>query len=231
MVVNPYLWGKNIYINQIQPPGVGKTMLAQSVRSHSKATCFWVSIADITSKYTGESEKLLQILFELAREHSPSILLIDEMDSLGRKRTGKESEFERRIKTEFLKQMDYIKTIPESVSVFATTNMPWELDIAALRRFERKILVPMPNKEIRKKVMKLHVGSHHILQEEDFDYLAHNTEGYSGSDLSTLVNDALMRPIKQLQQATHFRRVQKWELIEQLKNEYKDYFEEKYEDE
>lgn len=79
--------------------------------------------------------------------------------------------------------------------------------------------------------MKLHVGSHHILQEEDFDLLAHNTEGYSGSDLSTLVNDALMRPIKQLQQATHFRRVQKWELIEQLKNEYKDYFEEKYEDE
>ena len=121
-------------------------MLAQAVRSHSKATCFWVSIADITSKYTGESEKLLQILFELAREHSPSILLIDEMDSLGRKRTGKESQFERRIKTDFLKQMDYIKTISESVSVFATTNMPWELDIAALRRFERKILVPMPNK-------------------------------------------------------------------------------------
>ena len=112
------------------------------------------------------------MLFDLAKEHSPSILLIDEMDSLGRKRTGKESETERRIKTEFLKQMDNIKNIPEKVSVFATTNMPWELDIAALRRFERKILVPMPDKETRKKIMKLHAGTHHNLKEADFEYLA-----------------------------------------------------------
>ena len=110
-------------------------------------------MADITSKFIGESEKLLALLFELAREHSPSIILIDEMDSLGRKRTGNESETERRIKTEFLKQMDNIKHIEERVSVFATTNMPWELDIAALRRFERKILVPMPDKKTRKHIM------------------------------------------------------------------------------
>ncbi|CDW90465.1 aaa family protein [Stylonychia lemnae] len=184
------------YINQ--PPGVGKTMLTQAVCYHSKATCFWVSLADITSKFIGENE----------------------MDSLGRKRTGNESETERRIKTEFLKQMDMIKNIPEKVSVFATTNMPWELDIAALRRFERKILVPMPDKETRKNVMKLHSGTHHTLTDEDLDFLAEQTEGYSGSDLSTLVNDALMRPIKQLQQATHFKRVEKRELVDQLKNEY-----------
>jgi len=117
------------------------------------------------------------MLFELAREHSPSIILIDEMDSLGRKRTGNESETERRIKTEFLKQMDNIKTIDERVSVFATTNMPWELDIAALRRFERKILVPMPDKDTRRKVMKLHAGTHHTLTEKDFEYLADQTVG------------------------------------------------------
>ena len=101
------------------------------------------------------------MLFDLAKEHSPSIILIDEMDSLGRKRTGKESETERRIKIEFLKQMDNIKDA--SVSVFSTTNMPWELDVAALRRFERKILVPMPDKDTRKKIMKIHVGTHHTL--------------------------------------------------------------------
>jgi len=78
-------------------------MLAQAVCFHSNATCIWVSIADITSKFIGESEKLLQMLFEIAKEESPSVLLIDEMDSLGRKRTGKESETERRIKTEFLR--------------------------------------------------------------------------------------------------------------------------------
>jgi len=127
-------------------------MLAQSVCHHTKATCFWVSLADITSKFIGESEKLLNMMFELAREHAPSIILFDEMDSLGRLRNGNESETERRIKTEFLKQMDKIRNIPERVSVVATTNMPWELDIAALRRFERKILVPMPNQEARNKI-------------------------------------------------------------------------------
>lgn len=90
------------------------------------------------------------MLFEIAVEEAPSVIVIDEMDSLGRTRTGSESETERRIKTEFLKQMDKIKTISARVSVFATTNMPWEMDIAALRRFERKILVPMPNLETRK---------------------------------------------------------------------------------
>jgi SpoVK/Ycf46/Vps4 family AAA+-type ATPase len=127
------------------PPGVGKTMLTQAVCHHSNATCFWVSVSDITSKYIGESEQRLIMLFELAREYAPSIILIDEMDSLGRRRTGNESETERRIKTEFLRQMDQITRIKERVSVFATTNMPWELDIAALRRFQRRVLVPMPN--------------------------------------------------------------------------------------
>lgn len=110
--------------------------------------------------------------------------------------------------------MDNIKSIPERVSVFATTNMPWELDIAALRRFERKILVPMPDKETRLRIMKLHAGPQQSLSDQDFDYLAQHTEGYSGSDLSTLVNDALMRPIKDLQRASLFRRVLKKELME-----------------
>ena len=97
------LYGVSLLLLTSQPPGVGKTMLTQAVAYHSNATCFWVSLADITSKFIGESEKLLAMLFDLAREHSPSIILIDEMDSLGRKRTGNESETERRIKTVFLK--------------------------------------------------------------------------------------------------------------------------------
>ena len=72
--------------------------------------------------------------------------------------------------------------------------------------------------------MKMHAGTHHILNDQDFDFLAENTEGYSGSDLSTLINDALMRPIKQLQQATHFQRVEKKVLLDQLKHEFDDYF-------
>jgi vacuolar protein-sorting-associated protein 4 len=147
-------------------------MLAQSVCHHTKSTCFWVSLADITSKFIGESEKLLNMLFELAREEAPSIILIDEMDSLGRTRTGNESETERRIKTEFLKQMDKIRNIDERVCVFATTNMPWEMDIAALRRFERKILVSMPNLEARQLIMELHAGTQHYMKDEDWLYIA-----------------------------------------------------------
>ena len=143
-------------------------MLALSVCHHSKSTCFWVSLSDITSKFIGESERLLSMLFELAKERAPSIILIDEMDSLGRTRTGNESETERRIKTEFLKQMDKIRNIKERVSVFATTNMPWEMDIAALRRFERKILVPMPNMETRKQILELHAGTNHYLTDNDW---------------------------------------------------------------
>lgn len=195
-------------------------MLTQAVCHHSNATCFWVSVSDITSKYIGESEQRLIFLFELAREYAPSIILIDEMDSLGRRRTGNESETERRIKTEFLRQMDQITRIKEEVSVFATTNMPWELDIAALRRFERRILVPMPDKQTRSSILKLHAGNQHALTPEDFDYLAEKTEGYSGSDLNTLVNDGLMRPIKQLHLCKYFKRIELRTLYESL-DEYK----------
>ena len=109
-----------------------------------------------------------------------------------------------------------IRRIKEKVSVFATTNMPWELDIAALRRFERRILVPMPNHKDRYEVLKLHAGKQHALTDADLNYLAAKTNGYSGSDLSTLVNDALMRPIKQLQSAQYFKRIDKSQMVEQI---------------
>lgn len=169
-------------------------------------------MAEITSKFIGESEKLLELLFDLAKEKSPSVLLIDEMDSLGRKHSGKESDIEQKIKKEFLRQMDLIKESKDQVCVFATTNMPWEMDVRTLKRFERKILVPMPDAQSRKQILMLHAGDQHSLTSEDFANIAAETEGYSGSDLSTLVNDALMRPIKELQDATHFRKVKKREL-------------------
>lgn len=188
------------------PPGVGKTMMARAVAKEMKATVLWVSLADITSKFIGESEKLLRMLFELAREKSPSIIIIDEMDSIGRKRNGNESETERRIKTEFLKQMDEINAENDDVYVLATTNMPWELDIAALRRFERRILLPIPDMKAREEIFRLHIGEHpHDLKEDDFKYLANLTEGYSGSDISNVVKDALIKPARMLQETSCFK--------------------------
>ena len=100
-----------------------------------------------------------------------------------------------------------IKRIPEKVCVFATTNMPWEMDVGVLKRFERKILVPMPDKETRQYIIKLHSGDHHNLTDKDFEQLSRITDGYSGSDLGTMVNDALMRPVKELQNAKFFKKV------------------------
>eukprot|EP01017_Pseudomicrothorax_dubius_P032056 TRINITY_DN4157_c0_g1_i3.p2 TRINITY_DN4157_c0_g1~~TRINITY_DN4157_c0_g1_i3.p2 ORF type:complete len:179 (-),score=25.18 TRINITY_DN4157_c0_g1_i3:400-936(-) len=122
--------------------------------------------------------RLLRALFELAREHAPSIVVFDEMDSIGRKRSGAESETERRIKTEFLRQMDGV-TADARVHVLATTNMPWELDVAALRRFERRVLLPIPDRRAREEIFKLHLNPTADLSAQELKQLAEMTDGYS----------------------------------------------------
>jgi len=206
----PKAWNKILLYG---PPGVGKTMMCQAVANEMNAVVLWVSLADITSKYTGESEKLLITLFDMAREKSPSVIVIDEMDSIGRKRSCHESETERRIKTEFLKQLDGISGGNDGVYVLATTNMPWELDIACLRRFERLILLPIPDTTAREEIFKLRIGDHpHELKPEDFKSLAKLTEGYSGSDINNVVNDAMMKPVRMLQETCYFKVIKQGEI-------------------
>ena len=97
----------------------------------------------------GESEKMIEILFELAKEYSPSLVVMEEVDSIGRKRSTKENDAEWRLKVEFLKQLDGVANCDEDVAFLGTTNLPWELDIAFLRRFERKVFMPLLNKNER----------------------------------------------------------------------------------
>jgi vacuolar protein-sorting-associated protein 4 len=190
------------------PPGTGKSHLAKAVAGEATSTTFLtVSNADLTSKWVGESEKLVKSLFETARARRPSVVFIDEIDALVSARGDNESESGRRIKTEFLVQMDGVGVDNKGVLIIAATNVPWDLDQAMLRRFERRIYVPLPDKEARIALLNNQLrGAYHDLSDSQIAKIAGATDGYSGADLATLIRDALMQPLREFESATSFVR-------------------------
>ncbi|KAM6939333.1 vacuolar protein sorting-associated protein 4B-like [Lycodopsis pacificus] len=162
--------------------------------------CPLVSVAHVVLQ-------LVKSLFTSAREHKPSIIFIDEIDSLCGSRSENESEAARRIKTEFLVQMQGVGNDNEGILVLGATNIPWTLDSAIRRRFEKRIYIPLPEAHARSFMFKLHLGSTpNSLAEADFVTLGHKTEGYSGADISVIVRDALMQPVRLVQSSTHFKK-------------------------
>lgn len=183
--------------------------MAKAVATEANNSTFLkISSSDLVSKWQGESEKLVRNLFEVARQHKPAIIFIDEVDSLCSSRSDNESESARRIKTEFLVQMQGMGDDNDGILVLGATNTPWILDAAIRRRFEKRIYIPLPEESARVVMFKLHIGTTpHQLTEADIRVLASKTEGYSGADISIVVRDALMEPIRKLQSATHFKKV------------------------
>lgn len=191
------------------PPGTGKSFLAKAVATEANnSTFFSVSSSNLVSKWLGESEKLVKNLFEMARQQKPSIIFIDEIDSLCSSRSDNESESARRIKTEFLVQMQGVGNDTDGILVLGATNIPWILDAAIRRRFEKRIYIPLPDELARLAIFKLSIGTTpHSISEENFKELAKQTEGFSGADISVLVRDSLMQPVRKVQTATHFCKV------------------------
>lgn len=134
-----------------------------------------------------------------------SIIFIDEVDSLCGSRSEGESDSARRIKTEFLVQMDGVGKNTNNVLVLGATNVPWELDAAIRRRFEKRVYIPLPEREARSYMVKMNLGdTPHSLVDEDFDKLGDITTGASGSDIKVLVKEALMQPLRTCQKAQQF---------------------------
>uniref|UniRef100_A0A673LG93 microtubule-severing ATPase n=1 Tax=Sinocyclocheilus rhinocerous TaxID=307959 RepID=A0A673LG93_9TELE len=177
------------------PPGNGKTMLAKAVAMESNATFFNISAASLTSKYVGEGEKLVRALFAVARELQPSIIFIDEIDSLLCERREGEHDASRRLKTEFLIEFDGVQSGGDDrVLVMGATNRPQELDEAVLRRFAKRIYVALPTEE----VLCSHQGWAECWVILFVRCVFRMTEGYSGSDLTSLAKDAALGPIREL---------------------------------
>uniref|UniRef100_A0A3Q3G5B1 Katanin catalytic subunit A1 like 2 n=1 Tax=Labrus bergylta TaxID=56723 RepID=A0A3Q3G5B1_9LABR len=185
------------------PPGTGKTLLAKAVATECKTTFFNISASSIVSKWRGDSEKLVRVLFELARYHAPSTIFLDELESVMSQRGG-EHEGSRRMKTELLVRMDGLAKSNDLVFLLAASNLPWELDHAMLRRLEKRILVSLPSSTARQAMISdwlpplSTTGGVELRTELDYETLAKEMDGYSGSDIRLVCKEAAMRPVRKI---------------------------------
>lgn len=191
------------------PPGTGKTLLARATAHAFEASYLQISSSDILSKWQGESEKLVKALFELAKERHPCVLFVDEVDALCCARGSNDTESTRRVKTEFLVQLSQLATdAVVDILVLAATNMPWDLDSAILRRFQRRVYIDIPNREARQRCFEKRLESvRHRLSQEELRRLGELSEGMTAHDIEIVVRDAVLEPIRQLQSASHFHPV------------------------
>ena len=182
------------------PPGNGKTLLAKAVAAKTDSTFLCITASTLTSKWVGEGEKLVKALFAVARKLQPSVIFVDEIDSILRERKDTEHEASRRLKTEFFIEMDGVKNdSSDRIIIIGATNRPQELDDAILRRFSKRIYVGLPDFNARITLLKNLMSSQaNTLSEKDLKKIANMTEKYSGSDLTGLAKEAALYPVREL---------------------------------
>ncbi len=197
----PLGWPRGILL--FGPPGCGKTLLAAAVANEIDSVFIQVDAASIMSKWLGEAEKRVALIFRKAREYSksgkPVIIFIDEVDSL-LGTYASEIGGEVRVRNQFLKEMDGLpdKSRKHFIYVIAATNKPWKLDEPFIRRFQKRIYVPLPDKKARIQLLKLYTKNLKLAPDLDLDKLADVLGGYTGSDIKDIVMAAHLRTVKEL---------------------------------
>lgn len=182
------------------PPGTGKTMIGKAIAGEAKATFFYISASSLTSKWIGEGEKLVRALFGVASCRQPAVIFVDEIDSLlSQRKSEGEHESSRRLKTQFLIEMEGFDSGNEQVLLIGATNRPQELDEAARRRLTKRLYIPLPSSEARAWIVRNLLEKDGLLKlsKEEIDTICNKTEGYSGSDMKNLVKDASMGPLRE----------------------------------
>ena len=182
------------------PPGTGKTMIAKAIASECKSTFFNISASSLTSKWVGESEKTVKSLFKIAYKKVPSIIFIDEIDSILSKRSGSENEATKRLKTEFLIQFDGLGSNTNArLLVIAATNRPMDLDEALLRRLPKRVYCGPLDENGRFEFIKKVINRVETnLSDDDIREIAKRTNDYSNSDLMEMCREAAYQPVREL---------------------------------
>jgi katanin p60 ATPase-containing subunit A1 len=225
------------------PPGTGKTMLAKAVAAECNTTFFNVSASTIASKWHGQSEKMVRILFQMARYYTPATIFFDEIDAVASTRgSANEHESSRRVKTELLTQMDGIDGAAEAsddsdegnkdstaesddapkkttVIVLGATNHPWDIDDAMRRRLEKRIYIPLPNHDGRRDLFKINMKGTEIDDGVNLEKLADLCDGYSGADIANVCRDAAMMSVRRIMEAARKQGLRKEEMQKMLKEQ------------
>lgn len=182
------------------PPGTGKTLLAKAVANETNATFIKIVASEFVNKYLGEGSRIVRDVFDLAKEKSPAIIFIDEIDAIGTKRVSSSEGADREVQRtlmQLLAELDGFESRGD-VGIIGATNRPDILDEALLRpgRFDRTIEVPNPVKESREKIFRIHTSRMKLAENIDFDEISEITEGFSGADLKAVCTEAGMFAIR-----------------------------------
>ncbi|MBQ3736014.1 MAG: AAA family ATPase, partial [Candidatus Methanomethylophilaceae archaeon] len=182
------------------PPGTGKTMLAKAVATESEANFISVKGPEFLSKWVGESEKAVRETFRKARQASPCVVFMDEIDSITSERgSGSDSHVTERVISQLLTEMDGLNALND-VIVIAATNRPDIIDPALLRpgRFDKSIYIGTPDEESRRKIFEIHTKSKPLAEDVDLAKLAAESDGYTGADIAAVCNEAVMGAVREL---------------------------------